>query len=48
MREFSVPAIATVADEENLTDVVWANAERFAGSISFRRRIDGGLSLIHI
>ncbi len=42
MREFSVPAIATVADEENLTDVVWANAERFAGSISFRRRIDGG------
>jgi len=39
--EFSVPAIATVADEENLTDVVWANAERFAGSISFRRRIDG-------
>ncbi|MGH3980164.1 MAG: AMP-dependent synthetase/ligase [Pseudonocardiaceae bacterium] len=42
MREFSMPATVTVADEENLTDVVWANAERFAGSISFRRRIDGG------
>ena len=42
MREFSVPATTTVADEENLTDVVWANAERFAGSISFRRRIDDG------
>jgi len=42
VREFSVPAVATVADEENLTDVVWANAERFASSISIRRRIDGG------
>ncbi|MDQ3886593.1 MAG: AMP-binding protein, partial [Actinomycetota bacterium] len=31
-----------VGDEENLTDVVWANAERFASSISVRRRIDGG------
>lgn len=41
MREFSGPATATVADEENLTDVVWANAERFASSISFRRRVDG-------
>ena len=42
MREFTVRATTTVADEENLTDVVWANAERFAGSISFRRRVDGG------
>ncbi|HEY6422647.1 MAG TPA: long-chain fatty acid--CoA ligase [Pseudonocardiaceae bacterium] len=41
MREFAVPATTTVADEENLTDVVWANAERFAGSVSFRRRVDG-------
>ncbi|MPZ67075.1 MAG: AMP-binding protein [Pseudonocardiaceae bacterium] len=41
MREFSGPATATVADEENLTDVVWANAERFGSSISFRRRVDG-------
>lgn len=42
MREFSGPATVTVADDENLTDVVWANAERFASSISFRRRIEGG------
>jgi long-chain acyl-CoA synthetase len=41
VREFSGPATAVVADEENLTDMVWANAERFASSISFRRRIDG-------
>ncbi|MQA16380.1 MAG: AMP-binding protein [Pseudonocardiaceae bacterium] len=42
MREFSGPSIAVVADEENLTDVIWENAERFADSISFRRRVDGG------
>ncbi|MGH3932337.1 MAG: AMP-binding protein, partial [Pseudonocardiaceae bacterium] len=44
MREFTVRATDTdkVADEENLTDVVWANAERFASAISFRRRVDGG------
>ncbi|MFL6146094.1 MAG: AMP-dependent synthetase/ligase [Pseudonocardiaceae bacterium] len=42
MREFTVPATTTVDDEENLTDAVWANAERFAGSASFRRRVDGG------
>ncbi|MGH3916236.1 MAG: AMP-binding protein, partial [Pseudonocardiaceae bacterium] len=42
MREFTVRATDTVADEENLTDVVWANAERFASTISFRRRVDGG------
>ncbi|MGH3972034.1 MAG: AMP-dependent synthetase/ligase [Pseudonocardiaceae bacterium] len=42
MREFTVPATRTVADEENLTDAVWANAERFASGVSFRRRVDGG------
>jgi len=42
VREFTVPATTTVDDEENLTDAVWANAERFAGSVSFRRRVDGG------
>ncbi|MGH3901139.1 MAG: AMP-dependent synthetase/ligase [Pseudonocardiaceae bacterium] len=42
MREFTVPATTTVADEENLTDAVWANAERFASGASFRRRVDGG------
>ncbi|MGH3770185.1 MAG: AMP-dependent synthetase/ligase [Pseudonocardiaceae bacterium] len=42
MREFTVPATTTVDDQENLTDAVWANAERFAGSVSFRRRVNGG------
>ncbi|MGH3832450.1 MAG: AMP-dependent synthetase/ligase, partial [Pseudonocardiaceae bacterium] len=42
MREFTVPATTTVDDLENLTDAVWANAERFAGSVSFRSRVDGG------
>ncbi|CCH28959.1 long-chain fatty acid--CoA ligase [Actinosynnema sp. NPDC047251] len=41
MREFSVPATATVAAEENLTDMVRANAERFGNAVSFRRRVDG-------
>ena len=41
MREFSVPATNTVADDENLTDMVWANAERFGGTVSFRRRVEG-------
>ncbi len=42
MREFTVPATITVDDQENLTDAVWANAERFASSVSLRRRLDGG------
>ncbi|TWP48919.1 long-chain fatty acid--CoA ligase [Lentzea tibetensis] len=41
MREFSVPATAAVAPEENLTDMVWANAERFGNTVSFRRHVDG-------
>ena len=41
MREFSVPATAPVADDENLTDMVWANAERFGSTVSFRRRVEG-------
>jgi long-chain acyl-CoA synthetase len=42
VREFTVPATTTVDAQENLTDAVWANAERFASSVSFRRRVDGG------
>ena len=42
MREFSGPPISPVADEDNLTDAVFANAERFAGTVSFRRHVDGG------
>jgi long-chain acyl-CoA synthetase len=30
-----------VAPEENLTDMVWANAERFGNAVSFRRQVDG-------
>ncbi|RZS38916.1 long-chain acyl-CoA synthetase [Herbihabitans rhizosphaerae] len=41
MREFSAPDNTSVSDEENLTDMVWANAERFADSVGFRRRVDG-------
>ncbi|MGW1678990.1 AMP-dependent synthetase/ligase [Saccharopolyspora sp. NPDC002376] len=41
MREFSAPATTAVADDENLTDMVWANAERFGSTVSFRRRADG-------
>ena len=31
----------SVTDEESLTDMVWANAERFGATIGFRRRVDG-------
>jgi long-chain acyl-CoA synthetase len=31
----------TVTDEESLTDMVWANAERFGATIGFRRRLGG-------
>jgi long-chain acyl-CoA synthetase len=41
VREYSAPANRTVADDENLADVVWANAERFGDVVSFRRQIDG-------
>ncbi|SFB46575.1 long-chain acyl-CoA synthetase [Amycolatopsis marina] len=41
MREYSAPASRTVAADENLADVVWANAERFGDVVSFRRHIDG-------
>jgi long-chain acyl-CoA synthetase len=41
VRELTVPATTTVDDQENLTDAVWAHAERFGDSISFRRRVNG-------
>ncbi|PXY33072.1 AMP-dependent synthetase/ligase [Prauserella endophytica] len=41
MREYSAPASRTVADDENASDVVWANAERFGETVSFRRQVDG-------
>ncbi|GAA1222391.1 AMP-dependent synthetase/ligase [Prauserella alba] len=41
MREYSAPALRPIADDENASDVVWANAERFGDTVSFRRLIDG-------
>ncbi len=41
MREYTVPATSSISDEENLTDMVWANAERFGDAVSFQRRVDG-------
>jgi long-chain acyl-CoA synthetase len=41
VREYSAPATVTVTGEENLTDMIWANADRFGDAVSFRRQIDG-------
>jgi long-chain acyl-CoA synthetase len=42
VREYTAPAtIAAVADDENMSDVVWVNAERFGDTVSFRRQLDG-------
>jgi long-chain acyl-CoA synthetase len=41
VREFTVQSVTPVADEENLTDMVWANAERFGDAVSFQRHVDG-------
>lgn len=41
MREYSAPAVTTVADDENITDIVWVNAERFGDTVTFRRQVDG-------
>jgi len=41
VREYSAPALRPIADDENASDVVWANAERFGDTVSFRRRVDG-------
>jgi long-chain acyl-CoA synthetase len=42
VREFSVPASVTVSHEDNLSDMVFATAERFGSAIVFRRKTDGG------
>jgi long-chain acyl-CoA synthetase len=41
VREFSVPATVTVSAEDNLSDMVFATAERFGSSIVYRRKVDG-------
>ena len=42
MREFSVPAAATVAGTANLTDPVWANAETAPDTVQFVRNTPAG------
>ncbi|HEY2793188.1 MAG TPA: AMP-binding protein, partial [Micromonosporaceae bacterium] len=42
MREFSVPAVATIADDANLTDPVWANAQDAPDAPQFAKPVDGG------
>jgi len=41
VREYTVPATYSISAEDNLTDMVWANAERFGDAVSFQRRVDG-------
>ena len=38
MREFSVPAVATITGTTNLTDPVFDNADRFPHTVQFARR----------
>ncbi|GAA4214987.1 AMP-dependent synthetase/ligase [Actinocatenispora rupis] len=37
MRELTVPPVVTVADDVNLTDVVWRNAEEYPDTVQFSR-----------
>lgn len=41
MREYTAPSVKAVAEDENMADVVWVNAERFGDTVSFRRHQDG-------
>ena len=41
MREFSTPAVRPVGKDENLANMVWANAEQFPATVSFRRLVNG-------
>jgi long-chain acyl-CoA synthetase len=38
MREYIVPAISSVSDQESLSDAVYDNAERFPDAVAFRRK----------
>jgi long-chain acyl-CoA synthetase len=42
VREFSVPPVATIADDANLTDPVWTNAQVAPEAPQFARPVDGG------
>ncbi|WP_031467691.1 AMP-dependent synthetase/ligase [Sciscionella sediminilitoris] len=39
MQEYTAASIGEVDERENLTDMIFANAERFASTIAFRRRV---------
>ncbi|GAA5167872.1 long-chain fatty acid--CoA ligase [Pseudonocardia eucalypti] len=41
MREYLVPAVERVGDEESLSDTVFHNAENYPDTVSFRRKVDG-------
>ncbi len=41
MREVSVPPVAVIADNTNLTDPVWHNADHHPGDPQFARQVDG-------
>jgi long-chain acyl-CoA synthetase len=42
MREFAVPAVATIGDAATLADPVWQGAEQRPDQVRFRRRRPGG------
>jgi long-chain acyl-CoA synthetase len=42
VREFSVPPVATIGEEANLTDPVWDNAEAAPDAVQFSRRTSDG------
>jgi long-chain acyl-CoA synthetase len=41
VREFTGPGTVPVAEEDNLSDMVFATAERFGNAIVYRRKVDG-------
>ncbi|GAA5114255.1 AMP-dependent synthetase/ligase [Haloechinothrix salitolerans] len=41
MREYTAASAPDISAEENLTDVIWAHAERHGDVVSFRRQVDG-------
>jgi long-chain acyl-CoA synthetase len=42
VREFTVPAVASIDDDSTLADPVWANAERTPDAVQFQRRTGSG------
>jgi long-chain acyl-CoA synthetase len=43
VREYSVPATVRVGEEENLVDAVYDNAEKYGGTVAYRRRDADGV-----